>query len=200
MLATKNFSSDMNGVPTVLVTGAGGFIGRNVVARLLQRVCRVKAMVRRPEASEEFPKSDRLEVVQADMRNAEALCRTVCDTNAVVHLAAAKADENDSEEINVGGARHLIAACRAAGCARVVNISTQSAKIPRKGRYARTKSEADEVFHSSGLAVTTLLPSIVYGDETSGVFGAVLGFVQKLPVVPVLGDGRWISAPIYVGD
>jgi len=102
--------------------------------------------------------------------------------------------------VNVGGARNLVAECRASGCSRIVNISTQSAKIPRKGLYARTKSAADEVFHGSGLAVTTLLPSIVYGDETSGVFGTVLGFVQKLPVVPVLGDGRWISAPIYVGD
>lgn len=185
---------------TVLVTGAAGFIGRNVVTRLLQRGWRVKAMVRRLEASEGFPKNDRLGVVQADIRDAEALRRAAQDANAVVHLAAAMADEKDSEEINVGGARHLVGACRAAGCLRIVNISTQSAKIARKGLYGRTKSAADEVFHNSGLTVTTLLPSIVYGDETSGVFGTVLGFVQKLPVVPVLGDGRWISAPIYVGD
>lgn len=198
--AARNSSSDRSVVPTVLVTGAAGFIGRHVVTRLLQRGWRVRAMVRRLEASEGFPKNDRLGVVQADMRDAEALRRATQDTNAVVHLAAAMADEKDSEEINVGGARHLVAACRATGCSRIINISTQSAKIARKGLYGRTKSAADEVFHNAGLAVTTLLPSIVYGDETSGVFGTVLGFVQKLPVVPVLGDGRWISAPIYVGD
>ncbi len=200
MLATKSFSHDGSGVPTVLVTGAAGFIGRNVVTRLLQRGWHVKAMVRRLETSEGLPKNDLLEIVQADMRDVEALRRAVQDTDAVVHLAAAKTDEKDSEEINVGGARNLVANCRATGCLRIVNISTQSAKILRKGLYARTKSAADEVFHGSGLAVTTLLPSIVYGDETSGVFGTVLGFVQRLPVVPVLGDGRWISAPVYVGD
>ena len=193
MLATKSSSSDGGGMPTVAVTGAGGFIGRNVVACLLERDWRVKAMVRRLETSTGLPKSDRLEVVQADMRDAESLRRAVQGANAVVHLAAAMADERDSDEINVGGARRLVAACRATGCARIINISTQSAN-------ARTKSAADAVFHSSGLAVTTLLPSIVYGDETSGVFGTVLGFVKKLPIVPVLGDGRWISAPVYVGD
>jgi nucleoside-diphosphate-sugar epimerase len=104
-------------------------------------------MVRRLEASERLPKNDRLEIVQADMRDAEALHRAVRDTDAVVHLAAAKADEKDSEEINVGGARHLVGACRAAGCLRIVNISTQSAKILCRGLYARTKSAADEVFH-----------------------------------------------------
>src|SRR5579859_2469705 len=200
MLATKSSSSDRGDMPTVVVTGAGGFIGRHVVACLLERGWRVKAMVRRPETSTRFPHSDRLEVVQADIRDAESLRRAVQDTEAVVHLAAAMADERDSDEINVGGARHLVAACRETGCTRIVNISTQSAKIPRKGEYARTKSAADEVFHSSGLAVTTLLPSIVYGDETSGVFGTVLGFVQKLPIVPVLGNGRWISAQIHVED
>ena len=56
------------------------------------------------------------------------------------------------------------------------------------------------MFRESGLAVTTLLPSVVYGEELDGVFGTIVKFVQKLPVVPVLGDGQWISAPIYMGD
>src|SRR4029077_9303936 len=83
---------------------------------------------------------------------------------------------------------------------RLINVSTQSTKISRKGIYARTKRAADEVFHGSGLDVTTLLPSVVYGEAQSGVFGTILRFLQKAPIILVLGDGKWISAPVYVGD
>jgi nucleoside-diphosphate-sugar epimerase len=183
----------------VLVTGAGGFIGKPVVERLLQRGWPVKAMVRAPGASPFAPHAQ-LRVVSADVRDAAALTAAMKDVAVVVHLAAAMADEKWSEEVNVGGAEKLVSACKAAGCTRVINISSQAAKIPRKGTYARTKSEADRMFTNSGLDVTTLMPSVVYGEERKGVFGAVAKFVQKLPIVPVLGDGQWICAPVYIED
>jgi nucleoside-diphosphate-sugar epimerase len=184
---------------TVLVTGAGGFIGRDVVKHLLRRGWRVRAMVHR-SGSGQFPADEKLEVAQGDMCDAASLHAAVKSADAVVHLAAAKSDEPDSADINVGGARRLVEACRSAGCSRVINISTMAVKIPRQGTYARTKAEANEVFANSTLGVTTLLPSVVYGEAQEGVFGSVLKFVRKLPVVPVLGDGQWISAPLYIGD
>ena len=183
----------------VLVTGAGGFIGKDVVAHLLWHGYRVQAMVRQTSTMH-FQPHERLEVVHADMRDAASLRAAMRSVAMVVHLAAAKSDEMESDDVNVEGAKRLVAACQAAGCRRLINISTLSVKILRKGTYARTKSEAEQVFRSSALEVTTLLPSIVYGEERAGVFGTVMRFVQKLPVVPVLGDGQWVCAPIYIGD
>ena len=159
----------------------------------------MRAMVRRAGGTG-LPSHERLEVVTADMRDEVSLRAAVKGVAAVVHLAAAKSDEKDSDDVNVGGAKRLVAVCRADGCERVVNVSTLSVKIARKGTYARTKAEADKVFQASGLKVTTLLSNIVYGEEKSGVFGTVSKFVQKLPAVPVLGDGQWVCAPVYIGD
>jgi len=190
---------DMASDKYILVTGAAGFIGKPTVRHLLRRGWSVKAMVR---ASRPLPFSpqERLQVVYADLCDPGSLVNALKDVGVVVHLAAAKADEKWSTDVNVGGARRLVDACRRAGCARIINISSQSAKTARKGIYARTKREADLVFENSGLRVTTLLPSVVYGEEKSGVFGTVLKFVSKLPIVPVLGDGKWISAPVYAED
>ena len=182
----------------ILVTGAAGFIGKDVVRRLLEHGWRVKAMSRRAGAPFDF--NERLELVQADMRDEGSLRQAVAQVAVVVHLAAAKSDEPDSEDVNVRGAERLIKVCQAVGCDRIINISTQSAEIAQKGTYARTKSAAEKILHNSGLQVTTLRLSVVYGEEESGVFGTVLKFVRRLPVVPVLGDGRWLSAPVYVGD
>ncbi len=183
-----------------LVTGAAGFIGKDVVSRLLKRGWRVKALVRRPPPFPLLPGDENLQVVRGDMRDPPSLLAAMRDVAVVVHLAAATADDPDSDDVNVGGARRLIEACRATGCRRLINVSTQATKIRRQGMYGRTKSEADRVFHGSELQVTTLLPSVVYGAELRGVFGTVVKVVQRLPVVPVLGDGGWRLAPIWVGD
>jgi NADH dehydrogenase len=190
-------SSIHSSPPLIAVTGAGGFIGRYVVSHLLEQGWRVRAMVRECNA---FDADLPLDVVRADLRDAHAVTRALAGADAVVHLAAAKADEADSEQINVEGARHLIAACRLSGCRRIINVSTISTKIPRKGLYGRTKLAADRLFAESGLDVTTLLLSVVYDDARGGIPGVVLRTVERLPVVPVLGDGRWVSAPVHVED
>jgi nucleoside-diphosphate-sugar epimerase len=183
----------------ILVTGAEGFIGKDVSRRLLEYGWRVKAMSHRA-GSTSFESNERLELVHADMRDECSLRQAIAGVAVVVHLAAAKSDEPESDDVNVRGAERLVKMCQTEGCCRVINISTQSAEIAQKGKYASTKSAAEKVFHNSGLQVTTLRPSVVYGEEEGGVFGTVLKCVRRLPVVPVLGDGNWLSAPVYVGD
>jgi predicted dehydrogenase/nucleoside-diphosphate-sugar epimerase len=119
---------------------------------------------------------------------------------AVAHLAGRKSDEPDSVAVNVEGARHLVEACRRRGVRRIVNVSTQSVKLPRRGAYGATKADAEAVLHGSGLDVTTLRPSVVYGPDVTGVFARIRRYVTRLPVVPVIGDGRWRFHPIHVRD
>lgn len=180
---------------TVLVTGAAGFIGRHVVTALVAAGWNVRALVRRP-----LPPSPGVECFVGDMRDEGSLARAATSCSAVVHLAAATSDQADSEDVNVRGARRLVQACRGAACRRLVVVSTQSAKIARKGIYAATKASADELLLRSGLDVTILLPSIVYGDHDAGIFGTLHRIVTTHRIVPVLGDGRWHSAPVHVDD
>jgi uncharacterized protein YbjT (DUF2867 family) len=94
---------------TVLVTGAAGFIGKEVVARLLEREWGVGAMVRRPESAP-FAPYPLLEIVVADMRYGGSLHTVVAGATAVVHLAPAIADEPESDDTNIHGAQPLVAA------------------------------------------------------------------------------------------
>lgn len=180
----------------ILVTGANGFLGSALVDRLLAGGDRVRALVRDPK---KIAERSGLELAVGDVRDEASLRAALEGADAVVHLAAAKNDEQESEAINVGGARNLVGAMRGAGVRRVINVSTQSAKLPRLGAYGRTKKAADDVFAGSGLDVTTLYPSLLYGDAVSGVFGSLVRF-SKLPFIPVFGSGDAPFAPLHRED
>ena len=183
---------------TVLVTGATGYIGRRL-ASLLSETYTVRCLVRDVARAQTLLPST-VEFIEGDMTDAGSLNAAAAGAHAVVHLAALKSDERDIVAVNVGGAHALVAACKAAGVRRVVNIGTQAGRIAHLGPYGESKAQSDAIFNASGLEVTTLLPSIVYGPDDTGVYGKLTRMVAALPVVPVIGDGRTAYHPIHVDD
>ena len=181
----------------ILVTGAGGFIGRTVTRHLLHKGHYVSAIVRRGTSiSLDHP---HLQWHVGDIRNMTFLETCMRDTDIVVHLAAAKSDEPDSYAINVTGTKNLLSACRQSGVKGIIHISTISTKLSKKGVYGNTKHAADEAVRASGIPAVILKPSVVYGDMHTGIFGTLIGYT-KLPIVPVIGPGTFTSRPIHVDD
>lgn len=140
-----------------------------------------------------------VEQFTGDMRDLPSLERAMAGVTYVVHLAAMKNDEPESEAVNVGGVKNLIDACRIAGVKRIVNVSTQSAKLEKLGAYGRTKKEADALLHASAIETVTLRSSLVYGDATGGILGAIARYAA-LPVIPMTGPGTAHFRPIHRDD
>ena len=158
----------------ILVTGASGFIGQAVVEALLRSGHHVRTLTRSVDPS--AATHPLLERATGDVRDLPSLERAMAGVRAVVHLAAMKNDEPESGEVNIGGAKNLIEACRIAGVKRIVNVSTQSAKLTKAGVYGRSTAEADRLFHASSIPTVTLRSSLVYGDASSGVFGTIVRY------------------------
>ncbi len=185
----------------VVVTGASGFIGTALVPRLLAAGHFPRLFVRRRPV---MPPAAPVEVMQGDLTSAASLYAAVEGAEAILHLGAAtsagRLDPALAYRVNVGGATALIEACRAAGCRRIVVLSTQHVHLRRCGTYGRTKRIADALFSDSGLEVTILRPSLVYGPGSRGVFVKLAGLLRRLPVIPVVGPGTWHLRPIYLDD
>ncbi|MBI3572136.1 NAD-dependent epimerase/dehydratase family protein [Candidatus Kaiserbacteria bacterium] len=181
----------------VLVTGAGGFIGRTLVPFLLERGYEVVALVRAPEGIT-FDRSGLVWRV-ADVCDRAALEVAAQGVDHIVHLAALKSDEPGSRAVNVGGAENVISTARAQGMRGIVNVSTMSTKLLRQGVYAKTKSDADALFAKSSVPTITLRLSVVYGDPAHGVVGSLIRYA-RLPLAPVIGSGRIMYRPIHVLD
>lgn len=185
----------------VLVTGASGFIGSALVPRLVLAGHTPRLFLRRAPSAALSPP---VEVVQGDLADPRSLRLAAAGMEAAVHLGAAtsagRTDPAVAYRVNVGGASALVAACQAAGCRRIVAVSTQHVHLPRPGVYGRTKRIADAIFLGSGLDVTVLRPSLVYGAGGQGVFARIAALAQKLPVIPVVGPGQWHLRPVWVED
>lgn len=190
-------------MPTrVLVTGASGFIGSALVPALVEAGYRPRLLLRREPAPGGTPPG--CEIALGDLVAPETLGAAAAGCEAVVHLGAAtsagRMRPEVARQVNVEGARALIDACLNAGCSRAIVMSTQHVHLEKPGLYGETKRAADALFEASGLAVTTLRPSLVYGPGSRGVFVRLAGLADRLPVVPILGPGHMQLRPLYLPD
>jgi NADH dehydrogenase len=124
---------------------------------------------------------------------------TGCD--AVMNLAGiiSEAGENTFKNVHVLGTRNLLAAAKAAGIKRFIQMSAMGTRANAVARYHQTKWLAEESVRASGLDFTILRPSIIYGrhDHFVNLFA---GMAKFSPLLPVMGDGCGKLQPISVED
>ncbi|MHC4414998.1 MAG: NAD-dependent epimerase/dehydratase family protein [Planctomycetota bacterium] len=113
----------------VLVTGGGGFIGSHLVEQLVAEDHAVRVLEKPGAPTAHLPKDD-IEIVFADIRDAEAVEQAAQGCDVVLHLAANPnlwaRDPDEFEQVNHQGTRHVLAAARAASARRTVYVSTES--------------------------------------------------------------------------
>jgi dihydroflavonol-4-reductase len=109
----------------IVVTGAAGHVGANLVPALLARSRPVRVLVHTDRRA--FEKLD-VEVVQGDIRDPESLVNAFKDAEVVYHLAArisiSQHDWPLLEAINVNGTRNVVEACIRCGVRRLIHFST----------------------------------------------------------------------------
>lgn len=180
----------------IAVTGAGGFIGRATVSEATRRGFDVVAIVR-PGSSH---RPSHGTTVEADLLNHEALSTVFAGCTAVVHLAAVTSSAGRSGEsfrVNVAGSHSVASAALAAGIKTFIYLGSQAAN---EGTYATTKRKAEAAVKAAGIDPIVLRPSLVYGPGDRGLFARIVRFVRVLPIVPLIGDGRYPMRPIHVDD
>ena len=118
----------------LLVTGGAGFIGSHIVERLVEMGEPVRILDNFSTGKRENLAGvlDRIEIVEGDLRDPEAVRRAVTGVRTVFHQAAVPsvprsiADPETTMDVNVMGTLNLLQAARDAGCKRIVFASSSS--------------------------------------------------------------------------
>lgn len=185
----------------IAVTGATGFVGRHLAARLAARGHRVRALARHPERAAPLL-GPGTELVPGDLVDAAALATLVRGADALIHLVGiiVEAGAATFREVHVEGTRRVLAAARDAGVRRFVHMSAIGARDePGATRYHATKWQAEQLVRGSGLSHAIFRPSIINGPENVPI-RAIARLHRWSPVIPVFGDGRFPMQPVWVED
>ncbi len=203
----------------VLVTGANGFLGSNLVTHLIDRGYQVRALVR--------GKNDSLtnlgaEVVHGDLRNLapiEAACKNV---ETVFHVAGVSGIWGAWKHFhgsNTVGSRNVVEACRSQGVKKLVYTSSpsvtfdgqhqinvdESAPYPKKFlcHYQHSKALAERYILDSNddarLMTCALRPHLIWGPKDQHLIPRLIDRAGKRQLVRV-GDGTNMVDNIYVDN
>ena len=185
---------------TILVLGGTGFVGRYVVDRLVATGDRVVVPTRRRDNARHLFVLPTVSVVEADVNHAAELRGLARGASAVINLVGIlnETDGQTFRKAHVDLANHVIAACKAAGVRRLVQLSALNADPAGPSRYLKSKGEAEAAVAASGLDWTIFEPSVIFGRED-----AFLNlFARLLRIAPVMALARADARfqPVYVGD
>ena len=187
----------------IAVLGGTGFVGHAVCEHLVERSGgaggRIVVPTRRLRHGLAIQPLPTVQLVQANVHDDRDLARVLAGCDAVVHLVAIlHGSEAEFDRVHVQLPRRVAAACKAAGVRRVVHVSALGVAPDAPSRYLRSKAAGEQVWRDSGLDVTVLRPSVIFGARDR--FLNLFAQLQTLaPFVP-LGGAHARFQPVWVED
>jgi NADH dehydrogenase len=184
----------------ILITGATGFVGRSMLARLAKHDVKVRILLSTKSDPEKLPQVP-FEAAVGDITDAATLDEALKDVHTVIHLVGTETRGRHArlDDIDLEGTKQLIEACKKARIGRLIAVSRPAASRASAYRIKQVKGEIEEAIRSSGLAYTIFQCAVLYGKGDR--FSEHIAMMAKvLPVYPLPGDGESVLQPLWVED
>lgn len=203
--------ADTQPITRVLLTGAGGFVGRAVLRELLKRGIGVNALVHRRPV--DAAGDGDVRSVCASLFDPAALADAMRDVQAVIHLVGIIVEKprrgQTFQRVHVDATRNVLEAATQAGVRRYVHMSANGVRPGAVSAYHRTKWQAEQLVRESPLQWTIFQPSVIHGP--GGEFSQMLENWARRRRAPYLfmpyfgrgvfgGGGAGMLQPIHVDD
>lgn len=193
------------------VTGGSGFVGRNLIAGLLEQGVAVRGLARSDTAERAVEKAG-AEPVRGDLDSMDAMRAGMDGCDVVFHAAAVVTTWGDPKHfhhVNVQGTKNVIQAARDAGVPRLVHVSTEALlggdkpivnadetwPYPKKpaGLYPLTKGQAERAVieaNGDGLTTVAVRPPLIWGAGDTSVLPQMIQAIEA-------GQWMWFGGGHY---
>jgi uncharacterized protein YbjT (DUF2867 family) len=182
----------------ILLTGATGVVGGELLPQLLAEGHQVRVLVRDPKKLGEHRVD--VQITLGDLRDPLSIRHAMRGVETVVHLAATIRDQPGGtiEELNGLATIRLLRLAERASTSRFVFFSAMGATGFQRTRFFRSKALAEHAVRESPLRTTVFAPSIVYRPGDPWI--TLLQRLSLLPAVPISGAGGARYQPIWARD
>ncbi|MDB5957133.1 MAG: NAD-dependent dehydratase [Ramlibacter sp.] len=188
----------------VILTGAAGLVGQNLT--ILLRELGYRELVAIDKQKNNLALLARLHpdvrTVLADLAEAGDWQQEFAGASAVVMLHAQIGGLEPQAFVrnNVTATQRVLDAVQRYGVPWVVHVSSSVVNSLADDDYTRTKRQQEADFVASGVAGCILRPTLMYGWFDPKHFGWLARFMERVPVFPIPGHGRYMRQPLYNRD
>jgi len=190
----------------VYITGISGFLSINLVRYLLahgyDQISGIDLV------NFDYPERDRIEFLQGDIRDPEAVKKSMAGADIVIHTAAALPlySPEDIYSTDIKGTQILLNQAKEYGVKRFIHISStavygvpdhhplyETDPVNGVGPYGEAKVQAEEMcagYRQKGLCVPILRPKSFIGPERLGVFAIFYEWASEGKNFPMIGNGK----------
>lgn len=186
--------------PSLVIIGAAGLVGQNLVPRL-KDVFRITAIDKHAHNVSVLRKlHPDIEVIEADAAEDGAWRDAASTADAIVALQAqiGGLDPAAFERNNIRSTELLLQTAR--NDAYFVQVSSSVVNSQACDLYSESKKAQERLAAASPLTHVILRPTLMFGWFDRKHLGWLRRFMEKAPVFPIPGDGKYLRQPLYVGD
>jgi len=188
----------------IIITGAAGLVGQNLVARLKTRgEFEIIGIDKHSANVALFRKiHPEVEIIAADLAKPGAWAKSFADAQCVVINQAQIGGllEAEFEANNVEATRHVLRAIDEYLVPFFVGISSSVINSTADDFYTRSKTAQEKLFVASKVPNVILRPTLMFGWFDRKHLGWLRRFMDRTPFFPIPDDGGFLRQPLYVGD
>jgi len=181
-----------------VVTGAFGYSGKYITARLLSAGHRVRTLTNSPNRPNPF--GGAVEPRPLCFDDTAGLVESLRGASVLYNTYWVRFNHPAfKHSIAVENTLKLFAAATEAGVARVIHISITNPSEDSPLEYFSGKARLERELIQSGLSHAILRPAVLFGKEDI-LINNIAWCLRRFPVFGVFGDGQYKLQPIYVDD